>query len=67
MLPSEREVIPTEYFTYRWLVVPEATQLTNQDSERAKIFTKIIRELVTAACLSGGDPSFQPASACGHQ
>ncbi|SQI41921.1 Probable transcriptional regulatory protein YebC [Serratia plymuthica] len=27
-----------------------------QDSKRGKIFTKIIRELVTAAKLGGGDP-----------
>ena len=27
-----------------------------QDAKRGKIFTKIIRELVTAAKLGGGDP-----------
>ncbi len=27
-----------------------------QDAKRGKIFTKIIRELVTAARLGGGDP-----------
>lgn len=31
-----------------------------QDSKRGKIFTKIIRELVTAAKLGGGDPSSNP-------
>ena len=35
-----------------------------QDAKRGKIFTKIIRELVTAAKLGGGDP-IQPASARG--
>lgn len=28
-----------------------------QDAKRGKIFTKIIRELVTAAKLGGGDPT----------
>lgn len=28
-----------------------------QDAKRGKIFTKIIRELVTAARLGGGDPA----------
>ncbi|GAB2930992.1 YebC/PmpR family DNA-binding transcriptional regulator [Hafnia psychrotolerans] len=31
-----------------------------QDSKRGKIFTKIIRELVTAARLGGGDPGANP-------
>lgn len=31
-----------------------------QDSKRGKIFTKIIRELVTAAKLGGGDPGANP-------
>ena len=31
-----------------------------QDSKRGKIFTKIIRELVTAAKLGGGDPDANP-------
>ncbi|MBT0729443.1 MULTISPECIES: YebC/PmpR family DNA-binding transcriptional regulator [Rosenbergiella] len=31
-----------------------------QDAKRGKIFTKIIRELVTAAKLGGGDPSSNP-------
>ncbi|MEE8728106.1 MAG: YebC/PmpR family DNA-binding transcriptional regulator [Rahnella inusitata] len=31
-----------------------------QDSKRGKIFTKIIRELVTAAKLGGGDPAANP-------
>lgn len=31
-----------------------------QDSKRGKIFTKIIRELVTAAKLGGGDPGSNP-------
>lgn len=31
-----------------------------QDSKRGKIFTKIIRELVTAAKIGGGDPSTNP-------
>lgn len=31
-----------------------------QDSKRGKIFTKIIRELVTAAKLGGGDPASNP-------
>jgi len=31
-----------------------------QDSKRGKIFTKIIRELVTAARLGGGDPASNP-------
>ena len=36
-----------------------------QDAKRGKIFTKIIRELVTAARLGGGDPGIEPASARG--
>ncbi|EST77883.1 YebC/PmpR family DNA-binding transcriptional regulator, partial [Escherichia coli] len=31
-----------------------------QDAKRGKIFTKIIRELVTAAKLGGGDPDANP-------
>ncbi len=31
-----------------------------QDAKRGKIFTKIIRELVTAARLGGGDPASNP-------
>ncbi|MCX8573113.1 YebC/PmpR family DNA-binding transcriptional regulator, partial [Aminobacter sp. MET-1] len=31
-----------------------------QDAKRGKIFTKIIRELVTAARLGGGDPATNP-------
>ncbi len=31
-----------------------------QDAKRGKIFTKIIRELVTAARLGGGDPASSP-------
>ena len=31
-----------------------------QDAKRGKIFTKIIRELVTAAKIGGGDPSSNP-------
>lgn len=31
-----------------------------QDAKRGKIFTKIIRELVTAAKLGGGDPDSNP-------
>lgn len=31
-----------------------------QDAKRGKIFTKIIRELVTAARLGGGDPGANP-------
>jgi len=31
-----------------------------QDAKRGKIFTKIIRELVTAARLGGGDPGSNP-------
>ncbi len=33
-----------------------------QDAKRGKIFTKIIRELVTAAKLGGGDP--MPTRVC---
>ncbi|SUG77599.1 Probable transcriptional regulatory protein YebC [Salmonella enterica subsp. enterica] len=36
-----------------------------QDAKRGKIFTKIIRELVTAAKLGGGDPDANPPSARG--
>ena len=36
-----------------------------QDAKRGKIFTKIIRELVTAAAVwAAGDPACRPASAC---
>lgn len=31
-----------------------------QDAKRGKIFTKIIREMVTAAKLGGGDPDANP-------
>ncbi len=31
-----------------------------QDAKRGKIFTKIIRELVTAAKLGGGNPDANP-------
>ena len=31
-----------------------------QDAKRSKIFTKLIREIVTAARLAGGDPDANP-------
>ena len=36
------------------------TRKAAQDAKRGKIFTKIIRELVTAAKLGGGDPDANP-------
>ncbi|XPE44865.1 hypothetical protein ACNKHV_11490 [Shigella flexneri] len=49
-----------------WQVIVNGRHQTSkaaQDAKRGKIFTKIIRELVTAAKLGGGDPENQ-ASAC---
>lgn len=37
-----------------------------QDKKRAKIFTKIIRELTVAAREGLPDPELQPAPALGH-
>ncbi len=37
------------------------------DAKRGKIFTKLIREIATAARLGGGDPDSEPAAAAGRR
>ena len=35
-----------------------------QDAKRAKVWTKVIRELTVAARLGGGTPADNPTSSC---
>lgn len=35
-----------------------------QDASRGKVFTKYIREIVTAAKLGGADPASKPSPSC---